>query len=199
MASSTELSTTSQTRWCKPMSPVEPMYIAGRKRTASMPPRTLIDFASYLWPPCGAPPTFSLSPMFSPGTATSREWLRRWTDSGQFGVRIRAQKNSFSVKQGRRACGIFRTSPHPVIPVSPGESETRRVPAPSHLAQRDVAKTHVSPGLCAPSSWREAQFRDHICLADVTINGKLTNESTTQKLDSIRCFFSSNYNPKERA
>src|SRR6266852_3453777 len=128
------------------------MYIAGRRRTASRPPRTLIDFASYLWPPCGAPPTFSLSltfslsPMFSPGTATSREWLRRWTDSGQFGVRIRAQKNSFSVKQGRRACGIFRTSPHPVIPVSPGESETRRVPAPSHLAQRDVAKTHVSPG-----------------------------------------------------
>src|SRR5207253_9571374 len=47
-ASSTELSTTSQTRWCKPISPVEPMYMAGRSRTASKPPRTLIDFASYL-------------------------------------------------------------------------------------------------------------------------------------------------------
>src|SRR5436190_1485743 len=32
MASSTELSTTSQTKWCNPISPVEPMYIADRKR-----------------------------------------------------------------------------------------------------------------------------------------------------------------------
>src|SRR6266436_1383352 len=168
IASSTELSTTYQTRWCKPISPVEPMYIAGRRRTASRPPRTLIDFASYLWPPCGVPPAFSLSPMFSPGPATSRVYLRRWTDSGQFGVRVRAQ-NLFSVKQGRRACGIFHASPHPVIPVSPGESRTRRVPTPSHLAQRDVAKTHVSPGPCprAPGAkldfwvtftWRTCRF-----------------------------------------
>jgi hypothetical protein len=41
---------------------------------------------------------------------------------------------------------MIRTSPHPLIPVSPSESETRRVPAPSHPAQRDVAKTHVFPG-----------------------------------------------------
>ena len=53
---------------------------------------------------------------------------------------------------------MIRTSPHPVIPVSLSESETRRVPAPSHLAQRDVAKTHVSPGLCGLSLWREAQI-----------------------------------------
>src|SRR5260370_36975126 len=45
-------------------------------------------------------------------------------------------------------CGVFRASPHPLITVSPSESETRRVPSPSHLAQRDVAKTHVSPGPC---------------------------------------------------
>src|SRR4029077_1029739 len=75
-----------------PISPVEPMYIAGRRRTASSPPRTLIDFASYLWPPCGVPLTFSLSPMFSPGPATSRVYPQRWTDSAQFGVRVRAQK-----------------------------------------------------------------------------------------------------------
>src|SRR5882762_9349511 len=163
MASSTELSTTSQTRWCKPISPVEPIYIAGRRRTASRPPRTLIDFASYLWPPCGVPPTFSfspafsLSPMFSPGPATSRVYSRRWTDSAQFGVRVRVQ-NLFSVKQGRRACGLIRTSPHPVIPVPPGESETRRVPAPSHLAQRDVAKTHVSPGPCPRAPGAKLDF-----------------------------------------
>ena len=41
-ASSIELSTTSYTRWCSPGSPVEPMYIAGRLRTASRPSSTLI-------------------------------------------------------------------------------------------------------------------------------------------------------------
>ena len=39
-ASSIELSTTSYTRWCRPFSPMSPMYIAGRLRTASKPSRT---------------------------------------------------------------------------------------------------------------------------------------------------------------
>ena len=39
-ASSTELSTTSYTRWCRPRGPVEPMYMPGRLRTASKPSRT---------------------------------------------------------------------------------------------------------------------------------------------------------------
>src|SRR5215472_3119744 len=71
MASSTESSTTSQTRWCRPISPVEPIYIAGRSRTASRPPSTLIDFASYLWPAaCGVTLPFSLSPIVTPYSAT---------------------------------------------------------------------------------------------------------------------------------
>ena len=41
-ASSMELSTTSYTRWCRPSGPVDPMYIAGRFRTASRPSSTLI-------------------------------------------------------------------------------------------------------------------------------------------------------------
>ena len=41
-ASSIELSTTSYTRWCRPAGPVDPMYMAGRLRTASNPSRTLI-------------------------------------------------------------------------------------------------------------------------------------------------------------
>ena len=45
IASSTELSTTSQIRWCRPRSPVEPMYMPGRSRTASRPSRTVIDDA----------------------------------------------------------------------------------------------------------------------------------------------------------
>ena len=47
MASSTELSTISHTRWCKPLTEVEPMYMPGRLRTASRPSRILISPAPY--------------------------------------------------------------------------------------------------------------------------------------------------------
>ncbi|VWM18330.1 Uncharacterised protein [Collinsella intestinalis] len=47
MASSTELSTISHTRWCKPVELVEPIYIPGRTRTASRPSRTLISLPPY--------------------------------------------------------------------------------------------------------------------------------------------------------
>src|SRR5262245_59922236 len=47
MASSTELSTTSQIRWCRPTRPVEPMYMPGRLRTGSRPSRTWMADASY--------------------------------------------------------------------------------------------------------------------------------------------------------
>src|SRR5215468_3305255 len=51
-ASSTELSTTSYTMWCRPEpSSVSPMYMPGRLRTASRPFRTLIASASYRWDP----------------------------------------------------------------------------------------------------------------------------------------------------
>jgi hypothetical protein len=46
-ASSTELSTTSETRWCSPRCPVVPMYIPGRLRTGSSPSSTVICEASY--------------------------------------------------------------------------------------------------------------------------------------------------------
>jgi hypothetical protein len=43
-ASSIELSTTSNTRWCRPVpSDVSPMYMPGRLRTASSPSRIWID------------------------------------------------------------------------------------------------------------------------------------------------------------
>ncbi len=40
MASSIALSTTSYTRWCRPLALVVPMYIPGRLRTGSRPSRT---------------------------------------------------------------------------------------------------------------------------------------------------------------
>src|SRR6476661_2523610 len=92
MASSTELSTTSHTRWCKPISPVEPMYIAGRSRTASRPPRTLMDFASYLWPLGGVTAAFSLSPMCSPRAPIHRANRPRQLDPERIGVSIRGWK-----------------------------------------------------------------------------------------------------------
>src|SRR5665648_393701 len=45
-----ELSTTSQTKWCRPRSPVVPMYMLGRLRTASSPSRTVMALASYAAP-----------------------------------------------------------------------------------------------------------------------------------------------------
>src|SRR3990172_7910217 len=47
-ASSTELSTTSNTMWCRPVpSEVSPMYMPGRLRTASRPLSTLMLLSSY--------------------------------------------------------------------------------------------------------------------------------------------------------
>src|SRR5262249_34745710 len=43
--SSTELSTISQTRWCSPLPSTLPMYIDGRRRTASSPSSTVIESA----------------------------------------------------------------------------------------------------------------------------------------------------------
>jgi len=50
MASSTELSTISQMRWCRPPTPTpaEPRYISGRCRTCCRPERAWIAEASYV-------------------------------------------------------------------------------------------------------------------------------------------------------
>src|SRR5712692_9077541 len=47
IASSTELSTTSYTRWCSPDGPVDPMYMPGRSRTGSRPLSTVMSLAVY--------------------------------------------------------------------------------------------------------------------------------------------------------
>src|SRR5712692_667061 len=47
IASSIELSRTSRTRWCRPRRSVVPMYMPGRRRTASRPSRTWMSFALY--------------------------------------------------------------------------------------------------------------------------------------------------------
>ena len=46
-ASSMALSTISYTRWCSPLSEVEPIYMPGRLRTASSPSSTWISDAPY--------------------------------------------------------------------------------------------------------------------------------------------------------
>src|SRR5581483_855541 len=56
MASSTELSTTSQMRWCRPLGPVDPMYMPGRLRTGSRPLRTVRSLAPYDAEPRRFPP-----------------------------------------------------------------------------------------------------------------------------------------------
>src|SRR6185436_11556166 len=55
--------TTSYTRWCSPDSAVDPMYMAGRTRTASRPSRTRMAPASY----SAAASTVLMSSVMSPG------------------------------------------------------------------------------------------------------------------------------------
>src|SRR6476620_10773828 len=70
MASSTALSTISCTRWWRPRSPVEPMYMPGRFRTASSPSRTVIEEAPYSVLPL-APPFSGASVIRAPINAAA--------------------------------------------------------------------------------------------------------------------------------
>lgn len=113
-ASSTELSTTSYTRWWRPRSPVEPMYMPGRLRTASRPSRTVIALASYedaTSPEAVAPP---LSPgvdgMFSlglPESATKRPFWHSTSRSPDSRERLRRSACNRRLPQG---CGIVHQS-----------------------------------------------------------------------------------------
>ena len=49
IASSIELSTISQIKWCNPVTPVEPIYIPGRLRTGFSPSKTWMSLAPYPW------------------------------------------------------------------------------------------------------------------------------------------------------
>src|SRR5690348_8989527 len=170
------------------------MYIAGRSRTASSPPNTLIDFASY-WCPGPLPVTvsFSLSPMELPQFVPCgvrcicgrRIVGPQWTDFERAALPHPTAKLSL-LKQGRRACGFNGTSiravpvfagptPHPLIPSALGSAGTRRIPASSRPAHRDAAKAHSYPGpnSSSPSPvWRNevrSCLRSLFSLADVSI------------------------------
>src|ERR1700730_10553976 len=154
MASSTELSTTSQTRWCIFLSPVEPMYMAGRNRTASRPPSTLMDLASYWWPGVfpvtGSGPFLSfLLPIPSPDERAPRHTSRYALPAR---VRNAASQRLTLVsrcKTSMRGKAWLRTSPYVALPFDSDRDAigTRRVTASSHLAQRDVAKTSLTPSV----------------------------------------------------
>src|SRR5450830_96488 len=84
--SSIELSSTSNTRWCKPVpSEVSPMYMPGRLRTASRPSRIWIDAAPYSSCLAGMDAAFRLSDMgllsleFTK-SGTDNDWQTRGLD-----------------------------------------------------------------------------------------------------------------------
>src|SRR3954452_18730232 len=60
-ASSTPLSTTSHTMWCRPRSPVDPMYMPGRLRTASRPSSTVMELPEYAFSVLGRATTWGPS------------------------------------------------------------------------------------------------------------------------------------------
>src|SRR5690348_9785360 len=103
-ASSTALSTTSHTRWCSPVSPVDPIYMAGRLRTASRSRRTLMLPASYVFGSC---------------SSTSLVLLNRYSsllrDSPRSGFAQRQQKLTLAI---RRCAEHSHSHRHHDVPVS---------------------------------------------------------------------------------
>src|SRR5437016_181773 len=184
MASSTELSTTSQTRWCKPISPVEPIYIAGRKRTASRPPRTLIDFASYLWPPCGVPTTFSFSPIVSPGAATSR--VPAALDRLQV-IRSAGPRSKLIFCEARKAC--LRIDPYVALPCDPGRA-SGLVGFLLHPISRSETWRRLMflQARELTGSWRRAAFVSQSCLADVSIWRNLKTNRQPKNCTRFKAF-----------
>src|SRR5579862_6580383 len=134
MASSTELSTTSQTKWCKPCSVVEPIYMAGRLRTASRSPRTLIEVASYRWP-AALPVTVSFSAIFcaSPDYRGREGWRRTAAQNAPF-ERLASPCGSSKNGRTRRAlCSI----PSGFRSLEGGRGEEHLLHATGLLFQRD--------------------------------------------------------------
>src|SRR5712692_6480577 len=164
IASSTELSTTSQTRWCRPIAPVEPIYIAGRRRTASSPPRTLMDLASYWWPR-DFPGTDSLSPIFSPACLEHRKACpAAWKPEGVLRSDLAGERGTCRLREG-----VQRKKPTVALPFDPGSlgAGTRRVSAPSRPRVADAAKTSFLQAGAAHSCWRATTKPDRSRLADV--------------------------------
>ena len=102
MASSTELSTTSQTRWCRPVGPVEPMYIPGRLRTASSPSRMVMSSSVY-----DAPASPGLSSTF---TATGAPFQNIWSSRCESNPRTVASGLSMRTHHSTRQRLQFGTS-----------------------------------------------------------------------------------------
>src|SRR5580704_1653403 len=129
------------------------MYMAGRRRTASRPSSTLMEVASYCLPP-GLVGSISFSAICSPelfslrclARARDRRGLR--IDAPSACARTINSKTFYGSKTGEPAecCGrLLRTSFPCAAPCDSVRVRTKLVGllAPSHLAQRDVAKTHA--------------------------------------------------------
>ena len=81
---------------------------------------------------------------------------------------------------GRRACELPRTSPHLLVSIAV-RPKLVRFPAPSHLAQRDVAKTNDAPSENILPSGAKANPKVHP--ADVPMEG-IKSASATRILYS---------------
>src|SRR5271154_6973606 len=79
------------------------MYIAGRLRTASIPPSTLIEVASYLCPPAGeaGPGPLAAGDSLSPMSRASPQ-----------------KTGAVALCSGRRSCGCARHLPCPLAPLT---------------------------------------------------------------------------------
>ncbi len=141
MASSMELSTTSQTRWCRPRASVEPMYMPGRRRTASRPSRTWMESAVYaggLAAPDRRPP---LAP-------------RRGRASVALACSVIARRSRH--RSGRQSID----EPAKVIVVVPGDGDAAALAARRDASPWSPARRACRASMCWTSGSRRARGGD---------------------------------------
>jgi len=97
------------------------------------------------------------------------------------------------VLQGQPQCGAFLTlwfrKRAGSQAIRAGPSGTRRVPAPSHLAQRDAAKTQTTPREFWPNASGAKRIKQaEIHLANVSIWKKQKWIDSTKSVPEIRKF-----------
>src|SRR5664280_1293470 len=150
MASSTELSTTSQTRWWSPVGPVDPMYIPGRFRTGSRPSRTVMSPASYV-----VSPTFRTFSVFSATGAPFQHCLTEREPAHR--ARSRCALHAFGTAASARVpilqCSPLSLLPGPIrrlgwsrIVCGPGpRDDPVAQPRPARLPGRAVRRPDTGP------------------------------------------------------
>ena len=170
MASSTELSTTSHTRWCSPVGPVEPMYIPGRLRTASSPSRMVMSASPYVLPGVSSTFTATGAPFQKLGIRGAYRSPELVTTAFRCGRTILPERRANSASLGGRFHPSER-SPRPLSERRRDHSRRRRtstrsmttsirvIPDPPEDLTCSKIRPDPSRALVAQAGWSAASTR----------------------------------------